>query len=202
MRETLIDVIPRFNTKIKEINNKVYYCYGGLAIQSFRNDFSLRLEKGRFDNELSMCNAKSIDNLIQQIFGVNCIFDVAKKVETYGTKFYDYFCYFRNNLLDASVYVLHYLYDKNHIDDNNEYNFKSKGYSNQSFNYVFDIYVQEQNSVLEKNMLYLNNFKKDLFICVEMSSDKKMKQFDFKNVFTKSEVRYVSHENKYGIFLL
>lgn len=202
MNEPRIDVIPRFNIKIKEINNKVYYCYSGLAIQSFRNDFSLRLEKGRFDNELTMCSAKLINNLIQQIFGINCIFDVAKKTETYGTPFYDYFCYFRNNLLNASVYVLSFLYDNNHIDDSNEYNFKCKGYSNQSFNYIFDIYVSEKNGILEKNILYLNNFKKDMSIGVEMLSDKKMEKFDFKNIFAKSCIHYVSDENKYGIFLL
>ena len=201
MNETRIDVIPRYNVKIKKINNNIYYCYSGLAIQSFRNDFSLHLEKGIFDNELTHCNAKLINNLIQQIFGINCVFDVAKKVETYGTQFYDYFCYFRNNLLNASVYVLNYLYDNNHID-NNEYNFKCKGYSNQSFNYIFDIYIPERNSTLEKNMLYYNNFKKDMHIGVEILSDKKMEEFDFKNIFTKSGKHYVRDENKYGIFLL
>jgi hypothetical protein len=201
MNEMRIDIIPRYSIKVKQICGKVYYCYSGLAVQSFKNDFFLLLEKAIFDNELSMCNAKLINNLIKQLYGSNCLFDVAKKMEMYGTQFYDYSCCFRNNLLNSSVYILYYLYNNNYIDDNNEYNFICKGYSSLSFNYIFDIYVPKRYDILEKNIVYLNNCKKEMSVCVEMQSDKKLEDFDFKKIFVNSDICYVSHENKYGIFL-
>lgn len=166
--------------KIKKINEKTFYCYSALGIKSLVNDFVLCLEKSECCNELTLCNADLIDSLMKALFWNRCKLESVRKVEMYGTCYYNYYCCYKNNLLNTHMYILDYLYQNNY----------------ESGKYVFDIYLSQR---IDK--LAHQNDDELFSIGIELSANQSIRNFDFENIFNQFEIMYVPDENKYGIFL-
>ena len=168
-------------------------------IESLSKDFLLTLEKSKFCNELRMCSADLIENLIEALYWRKCELENIKKVETYGTPYYDHYCLYKNKLSSSCIYVLDFLYKNNYgsTDYTAQYNFAKRPYLP---SYIFDIYLVERLDQLENNMTFWSNLK-SYTIGVESCDQCVFKDFDFTHNFNQFEIRYVLDENKYAIFL-